>query len=225
MKNILKISIFGIFIILSLGVAFFYLFKENDSTNSTENHNLISQNSQSNQQVPKIDEKVIRKLKARGIEPDMYDDKLRYAIKNFEDTLFDLLIDAGTNINKPDKDGVTPIMYSVIQGNKRAYNILRKNPSIELNKADAQGRTILHFCALEDQKLYEENPTGETGGNSIYSVGWSYKKDFISDILKDSAIERNKIDIYGRTPLDYAKSEDYIDLMIDYGCLPSDETP
>ncbi|KAJ6644982.1 Serine/threonine-protein phosphatase 6 regulatory ankyrin repeat subunit C [Pseudolycoriella hygida] len=109
---------------------------------------------------------------------------LSYAAEKGNDSISDILIKQGADINTPDKKGRTPLSYaaaSVKSGNYKIINLLIKKGA-DLNIPDKDGRTPLSYAAAAVHP-----------GN--YGI--------INLLIKEGA-SLNIPDKNGRTPLSYA---------------------
>jgi len=64
--------------------------------------------------------------------------------------LLELLVERGADIDKPDSDGITPIMIATMKGNKGVVQFL-KDSGASLVKHDSKDQNILHLIAKHGQ--------------------------------------------------------------------------
>ncbi len=58
-----------------------------------------------------------------------------------------MLLEKGADVNRADKDKVTPLMTASFKGHVQTLLLLLRQRGIQLNQSDAEGRTALHMAA------------------------------------------------------------------------------
>lgn len=102
--------------------------------------------------------------------------------------VYEALIKAGADVNARDKDGCTPIMYSVMNGNVGGFMVkMLVDNGADINATDDKGRTAL---------MYVSNGAG-------------------AGVLITNGIDMNKKDNSGKTAVSYLASKCHIDFNKD----------
>ena len=107
-------------------------------------------------------------------------------LANLNTTLVEELIDAGTDSNQPNQEGVTPLMSFAQRGNETKYNIaeLLLDNNADVNYVDRLGNTALLYAA----------------GNADHMSG----KRIISLILEKDTSTLDRVNNAGQTAMDAA---------------------
>ncbi len=144
------------------------------------------------------------KLKSMGITD--YDE----AILNHYDKpeTLQLLITAGADVNKADKDGKTPLYWATSKGHTECVKLLLAAPGIDVNKASKKGYTPLYWAARDGHteivKLLLAAPGIDISNWNALSIA-VLKNDCntIKQLLQSGA-DVNKADMKGENPLYWA---------------------
>ncbi|MBQ8480609.1 MAG: ankyrin repeat domain-containing protein [Akkermansia sp.] len=125
----------------------------------------------------KAREEAKRLLSRKGISESEYSSRIISAAEKGDNEQLSLLITAGADVNKADKDGWTPLHWAAWNGNSECVKRLLATPGIDVNMANEYGWTPLDRAA--------------SNGHS----------KCVKLLLAAPGINVNKADKYGKTPL------------------------
>ncbi|MFI4983966.1 MAG: ankyrin repeat domain-containing protein, partial [Rickettsiales bacterium] len=108
------------------------------------------------------------------------------------------LMMGGANINIPDKQGNTPLMYAAQFNRKEILIELLKDPRIDVNAANKVGITAYMLAAINSGKDKPPISTNTEGGNAALSVDTGAAWEGDKAILK-LLIARGAIPIFGKS--------------------------
>ncbi len=130
-------------------------------------------------------------------KPDIMDDMPFSHARDIDTMKF--LLKKGANINSTCSEGYTALAYAVQDGNKEVYDFLIKNKA-DIKTVTNDGQTLMHKAVLGN------NP------------------EIVKDLVK-RGLSLNAKDKDGNTPLDYAKTIEFVEpemqkLLIQLGAKP-----
>ncbi|MDO4752012.1 MAG: ankyrin repeat domain-containing protein [Akkermansia sp.] len=160
------------------------------------------------------------KLKSMGITDY---DKAILEYYGYPDKL-QLLITAGADVNKADKDGETPLCRAANDGySEECVKLLLAAPGIEVNKANKYGYTPLYRAAddghTEIVKLLlaapgiEVNKANKYGFTPLYQAAYMGRTKCVKQLLAAPGIDVNKANKKGYTPLFWAARDGYTEIV------------
>ncbi|KAJ7582146.1 ankyrin repeat-containing domain protein [Mycena floridula] len=133
--------------------------------------------------------------------------------KGREKTALHLLDLPGIHANLADRRGITPLMYSAMEGgyDNTLFKRLLNHDAVDRNQLDFQGRTLLMFCAMAryeetaqyllDNYVMDVN-TKSKGLQTALSIAVGKPNlDVASLLLSRGDVDCNVRDRHGRTPL------------------------
>ena len=177
---------------------------------------------------PKITQQAAQaELQRRGISAREYDRKLLYAAENGETELVKLLIAAGTDVNKADMFGETPLYKAADNGRAECVKLLI-NAGADVNKANDKGETPLIWAAIKGRTEYlrlllaagaDVNWADKDGKTPLYWAAYYSHAECVKLLIAVGA-DVNKASHYGSTPLYYAAyygHAECVKLLIDAG--------
>jgi ankyrin repeat protein len=127
-------------------------------------------------------------------------------VGNYEAVLS--LIKAGTEVNKADKEGRTPLYWVAYNGRKEVAALLLENGA-EVNKVRKNGETPLLVAARYGHKEVvalllenggEVNKADKGGRTPLFWAAYNGRKEVVALLLENGG-EVNKVDKAGETPL------------------------
>ncbi|MBQ3526864.1 MAG: ankyrin repeat domain-containing protein [Akkermansia sp.] len=159
------------------------------------------------------------KLKSMGITD--YDEAILIYYGN-PDKL-QLLITAGADVNKADKDGKTPLYRAAKFGHPECVKLLLAAPGIDVNKANKKGYTPLQMAAWKGHpecvKLLlaapgiDVNKADGDGWTPLYWAAGKGHTECVKLLLAAPGIDVNKADKKGFTPLYWAKERNHKEIV------------
>jgi len=115
----------------------------------------------------------------------------------------------GIDVNRPDAQGMTPLLYACENEHSEVVQVLQQHPGIDINKADKQGYTPIMLAALNKENMRSLsllcrdlrtdillcNQDGDTVQDLIFSEEMSFDEGwagliFLMCLRKHVAIER-----------------------------------
>jgi ankyrin repeat protein len=137
---------------------------------------------------------------------------LLHALSAGETTLVNLLLTAGADPGKPDRNGVTPVMIAAANGRTELVETLLKKGA-DLNATDISGRSAIHYAIAGQQlattqKLLTQNPRLDNKGCdgmdafglAVETRNWAYMQPILERFAP------REWDFYGRSALQQAVS-------------------
>ena len=155
-----------------------------------------------------------QRLSEQDITEVRYSDELLRAAQDDNKELLSLLITAGVDVNKADKDGRTPLYTAAWNGHTECVRLLLAAPGINVNKADKDGVTPLYTAAYRGyaecvQHLLaapgiDVNKADKYGNTPLYTAARDGHTERVRLLLAAPGIDVNKADKDGWKPLDKA---------------------
>ncbi|XP_064643243.1 ankyrin repeat domain-containing protein 50-like [Lineus longissimus] len=137
---------------------------------------------------------------------------------------FDHLIKGGVNINQCDSDKMTPFLVAARFGHVDLVHMCLEFGA-KSDEVDGRNWTALHHASvggyesivriLVERRLNIEAKDGK--GRSSLHLACERKHINVVESLLDFGAAVNEIDIYGRTPLYYARTRDVAEALLDCG--------
>ena len=116
--------------------------------------------------------------------------------------LVSLLLRHGANVNAATPQGITPLNLAISGRRRAAVRLLTRSPGVDLDAAEDDGRTALHFAAA-------------AGSHSIVRL------------LLEHGADPNTRSVFGESPLHHAADHGnvgLVDVLIDHGADPHART-
>ncbi len=141
-------------------------------------------------------------------------------------------VDADVNLDAKDSGGRTPVHLAALSGNKEVLTALL-DAGAKLDETDKKGRTPILFAAANSATCFElllERGGSVTSKDDSGAGVWHYaatnqNSASIMSLLFSKEYDANQIDLYGRSPFEYAaecNNPNAIDNLVSYGAkLPS----
>lgn len=134
------------------------------------------------------------------------------------------------DINCPDNDGCTPLLWAAVEGHKAIVKLLLATGKVDIDAGDKYGRTPLSHAAEHGHKALVKLllDTGEADVNAVccflqtplfYAVKFGHEA-VIKLLLATGSVSVDAGDWYGRTPLLYAAKHGHaviVKLLLDTG--------
>ncbi|KAL6408839.1 ankyrin repeat-containing protein [Ilyonectria robusta] len=134
------------------------------------------------------------------------------------------------DINCPDNDGCTPLLWAAVEGHKAIVKLLLATGKVDIDAGDKYGRTPLSHAAEHGHKALVKLllDTGEADVNAVccflqtplfYAVKFGHEA-VIKLLLATGSVSVDAGDGYGRTPLLYAAKHGHaviVKLLLDTG--------
>ena len=156
----------------------------------------------------------IKKHVKVNIEDRRGNTPLHYACNCSNIEMADLLIKAGANVNKKNRQGFTPISSALfVKDDIQVAKKLVDSYRVDLNKQDFGGRPLLTWaCEFGNMEVVDflinsnadVNKIDESGYAPIHVAVMHQNMPIIEKILDSKKININKKDKSGRTPLHFA---------------------
>lgn len=160
---------------------------------------------------------------------------LWYAVRARHFSLVDCLISRyGANINSPDNDGKTPVLWASDQGEMDILKILLERFNASPHSKSNSGHSAFDYAFLarrldimeylvQKHGLPVENTTLDERSAFSWAMGWDYPVEIWNFLLQNGAMLNSK-DKGGRSPLWYAvckHREEAVEFLLDQSELES----
>lgn len=162
-------------------------------------------------------------LKRQGINSRKYGNTLLSAARRGDAQLISLLIAAGANVNKTDKDGETPLNLAAGKGHAECVRTLLAAPGIDVNKVSNNGKTPLTKAAGKGHaeclnlllaapgiNVNEEKQNGEI---PLFEAAINGRTKCLRLLLAAPGIDVNIKNSKGSTPLSWAAEHGHVEYL------------
>ncbi|WP_265042029.1 ankyrin repeat domain-containing protein [Wolbachia endosymbiont (group B) of Melanostoma mellinum] len=146
---------------------------------------------------------------------------LHYAALCGRKEIVEFLISKEADVNAKDMLNSTALHHAALYGRKEVVEFLISKGA-DVNVKDSANRTALHYAALYGHKKITEFFFGrgvDFGLKEPLFLHNDAKNGLVGivGILLQEGTNVNAVDLYGKTPLDYAKNQDLVKALLDAG--------
>ena len=162
-------------------------------------------------------------LKRQGINSRKYGNTLLSAARRGDAQLISLLIAAGANVNKTDKDGETPLNLAAGKGHAECVLTLLAAPGIDVNKVSNNGKTPLTKAAgnghaeclnlLLAAPGINVNKEKQNGEIPLFEAAINGRTKCLRLLLAAPGIDVNIKNSNGSTPLSWAAEHGHVEYL------------
>ncbi|NVJ53847.1 MAG: ankyrin repeat domain-containing protein [Campylobacteraceae bacterium] len=145
--------------------------------------------------------------------PDTRDSALVTSILDNKREIFECLLDLKVDVNKKDINGMTPLMFAVVQGHIYFINKLLEEPTLKINEVDTYNANALYFTLYRNNKneavsIFDklvakqiEESVIEDGVTLLHKACEIGNFELIPSILSFTKYDINVLDDFGATPV------------------------
>ncbi|WP_374699574.1 ankyrin repeat domain-containing protein [Wolbachia endosymbiont (group A) of Limnophora tigrina] len=146
---------------------------------------------------------------------------LHYAALCGRKEIVEFLISKEADVNAKDRFERTALHHAALYGRKEIVEFLTSKGA-DVNAKDGLNRTALHYAAFNDHTKIKEALFGRGADFDVDEPLFLHNdakngRVGIVGILLQEGTNVNAVDLYGKTPLDYAKNQDLVKALLDAG--------